>query len=97
MVLGSFILRKIKPKRGVIGFADKIIGALLSGVRMLLIIGLIAAIFRLLQVPSPETANGSAFYKASLNSVSLLVRQIKPIAVSATDDILNKNSSDPNP
>ncbi len=89
MIVGSFIIKRIKPKRGVISFFDRLLGAVLSGVKTLLIIGLVCAFFRLFQLPSADTVKGSVLYPATLTATSTIVAQLKPLAVKLSNDVFD--------
>lgn len=89
LIVGFFIIKKIKPKHGIISAIDRILGAALSGIRMLLIIGLVAAFFRLFHLPSSKTVNESKLYSVSLDGVAAIVNQLKPLAATTNSDILN--------
>jgi len=89
LVIGFFLIKKINPKRGIISGIDRILGAALSGVRMLLIIGLVAAFLRVFHLPSYKTINESKLYSVSLDGVAAIVNQLKPLAATTKSDILN--------
>lgn len=95
MVIGSSIIKRIKPKKGVISGLDRIAGAGLGGLRMLLVIGLVAAFFRLFHVPSSSTMKGAVLYPAALHTTSLVVAQIKPLATSSSDEFFNDRPVQP--
>lgn len=89
LVVGSVITKSIKPKKGFFAGLDKIFGAAIGGIRMLLIIGLIAAGFRIVHLPSSETARSSKFYGIAIRATAMLVSQVKPLATTVSDDIFN--------
>ncbi|HET9137379.1 MAG TPA: CvpA family protein [Candidatus Kapabacteria bacterium] len=89
MVAGFYVIKKIKPKKGVISGIDRILGAIFSGVRMLLVIGLVAAFFRLFHQPPSKSINESKLYSVSLDGVAAIVHQLKPLAATSNSDIFN--------
>lgn len=95
LIIGSFFTKSIKPKKGLISLLDRIAGAFLSGVRMLIIIGLVAASFRLFHLPSAQSVNKSKLYGIAYSAASSLVTQIKPLATTVTDDIFNEPPPEP--
>ncbi len=89
MIVGSFIIKKIKPKRGVISFFDRIFGAVFSGLRMLLIVGLVCAFFRLFQLPSAATVNSSKIYPTILTITSNIASQLKPLTSKLSEGVFD--------
>ncbi|HYM20288.1 MAG TPA: CvpA family protein [Candidatus Kapabacteria bacterium] len=90
-IVGSFFIKRLQPKHGIFAGMDKLFGATLSGIRMLLLIGLAAAFFRLFHVPSSAAANRSTLYSASLQTTASMVSQLKPLAVRLSDDVIEKS------
>ena len=88
-LVGLFVIKRIKPKKGLISVADRVLGAVLSGVRMLLLIGFIAAFFKLFHLPSSQTINESKLYGVSVTTAAAIVTQLKPLAVQPSTDLLN--------
>jgi uncharacterized membrane protein required for colicin V production len=89
MVVGSFFTKKISPRRGIFAGLDKLFGAAFSVVRMVFLIGLVAAFFRLFHVPSASTANRSTLYPVTLHSAASVVTQLKPLAIKLSDDAID--------
>lgn len=79
IVIGNFIIKKVKPKKGIVAGADKILGAVAGGLRMLLTIGLVLALLRLFHLPSASSVGSSKLYRISLNSIGLLASPLKPL------------------
>ncbi len=79
VVVGRFIIKRIKPKQGMLAGLDKLLGAIAGGLRMLLSIGLILAVLRLFHLPSASTVGSSKLYRLSLGSVGLLASPLKPL------------------
>ena len=97
MVVGSFFTKKISPKRGIFAGLDKLFGAVFSVIRMLLLIGLLAAFFRLFHLPSPSITNRSTLYPATLHSAASVVSQLKPLAIKLSDDAIDAVKPSTNP
>ncbi|MEP7234504.1 MAG: CvpA family protein [Ignavibacteriota bacterium] len=92
LIAGSFLKKFIKPKRGLLAGADKIIGSVFGLVRAFLLIGLLFGFLRIFQFPSATMANKSTLYPIILKPVATLVSQLRPLASQLSGEVYDEVS-----
>src|SRR5688500_9287275 len=61
-IVGQFVARLIKPKVGVSAAINNFIGAAVSGLKMIFIIGIVAAFLRMFGFPSEDNVKDTVLY-----------------------------------
>ena len=87
LLIGSFIKKIIKPKRGIFAGGDKLFGLIFGLLRAILLLGLLFAFLRIFQFPSTKLANQSTVYPIVLKSSALIVSQLKPLVSQLSSEI----------
>ena len=87
LLIGSFVKKWIKPKRGFLAGADKVFGSVFGFLRAVLLLGLLFGFLRIFQLPSTRTSNSSILYPHVLRSSALLVSQLKPLVGQLSSEV----------
>lgn len=76
---GQFLSRMLHPKAGMTAGANKLLGAIFSGIKAVVIIGLIAAFLRMFAFPPEDKVKDTVLYPATMKASALMVSQIRPL------------------
>lgn len=80
--LGRVIRDKVKPKSGILGGADKLVGAGLGLVRGLLVLSIALVFFRVIHLPPESMRTSSRLYPHVVSIAPSLVKLLRPITSS---------------
>jgi uncharacterized membrane protein required for colicin V production len=78
-IAGMFLARLIKPKVGVSAAANNMIGATVSALKTIFVIGLIAAFLRMFGFPHEDDVKDTVLYPFTMKTSALIVSQIRDL------------------
>lgn len=79
MMLGNMFKHWLKPKRGLIGGADKILGAGLGVLRGALVLSLILVLLRVVHMPPSAVRESSRLYPILVKIAPSIVNILRPV------------------
>jgi len=78
-IVGMFVARLIKPKVGVSAALNNFIGAVVSALKMVFIIGIVAAFLRMFGFPHEDNVKDTMLYPLTMKTSALIVSQVKDL------------------
>lgn len=78
-IAGSFLARLIKPKVGVSAMLNNLVGAAVSALKMIFIIGIVAAFLRMFGFPHEDNVKDTVLYPMTMKTSALIVSQVRDL------------------
>jgi uncharacterized membrane protein required for colicin V production len=78
-IVGQFLARLIKPKVGVSAGLNNLMGAALSALKMIFLIGIVAAFLRMFGFPHEDNVKDNVLYPFTMKTSALIVSQIRDL------------------
>jgi membrane protein required for colicin V production len=80
LILGKWIRKFIRPKRGILRGADGLLGAVLGLIRGVILVSVLLVILRLVHLPSESARENSVLYPVVLKTSTSVIHVLRPYA-----------------
>lgn len=78
-IVGHFVARLIKPKVGVSAMLNNLLGAAVSALKMIFIVGIVAAFLRMFGFPHEDNVKDTILYPFTMKTSALVVSQVRDL------------------
>ena len=78
-IVGYFLARLIKPKVGLTATLNNLVGAAVSALKMIFIIGIVAAFLRMFGFPHEDNVKDTVLYPFTMKTSALIVSQVRDL------------------